>query len=106
MGDLKGQILNLKESIGYQQGAIVSKNIINKPSGTVTLFSFDKNQGLSEHTAPFEVLIIVLEGEAEISLSEKIFKLRPGEAFLIPTNELHKLKALTEFKMLLIMIKA
>lgn len=105
MEDLRGQILNLKELIGYQPGAIVSKTIINKPSGTVTLFSFDKNQGISEHTVPFDVLIIVLEGEVEIGLSRELLKLKSGESLIIPANETHKLKALTEFKMLLIMIK-
>lgn len=105
MEELKRRVLNFKDLIGYQQGAIVSKTIINKPSGTVTLFSFNKDQGLSEHTAPFDALIIVLEGEVEISLSGEPFRLKSGEVLIMPANEPHKLKALTEFKMLLVMIK-
>ncbi|MCX8042112.1 MAG: cupin domain-containing protein [Thermodesulfobacteriaceae bacterium] len=106
MEELKRKVLNLKELINYQKGAIVSRTIINKPTGTVTLFSFDKDQGLSEHTAPFDALILVLEGEVKITLSGEPFKLKTGEMLIMPAHEPHKLKALTEFKMLLVMIKA
>lgn len=91
--------------VEYQPGAVVSRQVIAKPAGTVTLFAFDKGEGLSEHTAPFDALVHILDGEAEITISGKLFRLRAGEAMIMPANEPHALKATSRFKMLLVMIK-
>ncbi|MEM3440491.1 MAG: cupin domain-containing protein [Candidatus Bathyarchaeia archaeon] len=106
--DLKGapRIWKLSELIDYQEGSIVSRTIIDKKAGTATLFAFDKGQGLSEHTAPFDALVISLEGEAEVSISGKPFRLGQGDAILMPSNEPHALRALDRFKMLLVMIRS
>jgi quercetin dioxygenase-like cupin family protein len=96
----------LFELVGYQGGSIVSRTLIDKKAGTVTLFAFDRGQGLSEHTAPFDALVVILEGEAEVSISGKPFRLGQGEAILMPANEPHAVKAPDRFKMLLVMIRA
>ncbi len=96
----------LKELIDYQQGSIVSKTLINKPTGTLTLFAFDKDQSLSEHTAPYDAFVYVFDGEVEIKISGEPFILQDGEAIIMPANKPHSVKALTPFKMLLVMIKA
>ena len=90
----------------YQKEAIVSKTIIEKDTGTVTLFAFDMGQGLSEHTAPFDALVQVLDGEVEIRISGKPFHLKQGEIIIMPAHEPHALKAVSRFKMLLTMIRA
>ena len=92
--------------IVYQNDSIVSKTIVDKPTGTLTLFAFDKGQGLSEHTAPFDALVCLLDGEAEISISGNPFHLREGEMIMMPANEPHALKAVKRFKMLLTMIRS
>jgi quercetin dioxygenase-like cupin family protein len=97
---------SLNDMVAYQKDAIVSKTIIDKKTGTVTLFSFDKGQGLSEHTAPFDALVQVLNGEVEIKISGKQFHLKQGEMIIMPANEPHALKALEQFKMLLTMIRS
>ena len=91
--------------IDYQEGSVVSRTLIDKKNGTVTLFAFDENQGLSEHTAPYDALVYVLEGEVEVTISGKTLKLKQGEITIIPAKEPHALTAKTKFKMLLIMIK-
>lgn len=96
---------NLNQSINYQDGSIVSKEIINKATGTVTLFAFDKGQGLSEHTAPYDALIIITEGEAEVVLSGVKHQMKVNEMLLMPANSTHALNAIKAFKMMLIMIK-
>jgi quercetin dioxygenase-like cupin family protein len=96
----------LSELVGYQGGSIVSRTLIDKKAGTVTLFAFDRGQGLSEHTAPFDALVVILEGEAEVSISGKPFRLGQGESILMPANEPHAVKAPDRFKMLLVMIRA
>ena len=100
------QVVTVTELIDYQQEAIVSRTIIDKKMGTVTLFAFDEGQGLSEHTAPYDALVNVLDGEAQIVISGKAFMLKKGEMIIMPSNEPHSLKALTKFKMLLIMIRS
>ena len=90
----------------YQPGAVVSRTLVSKPTGTVTLFAFDDGQGLSEHTAPFDALVHLLEGEAEITISGKPVRARTGELVLMPANQPHALRALSPFKMLLIMIRS
>ena len=84
----------------------MSREIIKKKTGTVSLFAFDEGQGLSEHTAPFDALVFVLDGEAEITISGKAFRLREGEMIIMPANQPHALSAVKKFKMLLIMIRS
>ncbi len=96
----------LAEMIDYQPGAVVSKTILEKPAGTVTLFAFDRGQGLSEHTAPFDALVQVLDGEAEITISGKPFRLGSGEFIVMPAGRPHALQAVERFKMLLTMIRS
>lgn len=96
---------NLKNLIEYQSGSVVSKEILKTVSGTVTLFAFDIGQGLSEHTAPFEVLVNVIEGEAEVTISGTIYILTEGQTIIMPANQRHALKANQKFKMLLVMLK-
>ena len=97
--------INLTSLLEYQDNAIVSKEIIKKDIGTVTLFAFDKGQGLSEHTAPFDALVYMVDGTAEITISGKSHSLKKGEIILMPANKTHALKAIKKFKMLLVMIK-
>ncbi len=106
MVDILGQAANLQDLIDYQNGSIVSKEIIKKDTGTVTLFSFDKGQGLSEHTAPFDALVYVFDGTTEISIAGKPFTLKEGQTIIMPANKTHALKAVERFKMLLIMIRS
>jgi quercetin dioxygenase-like cupin family protein len=101
-----GQIFKLADLVTGQEGAVVSREIIKKASGNVTVFAFDEGQGLSEHTAPFDALVQVLEGEVEITISGKPRGVKAGEAILMPAHEPHALKALTRFKMVLTMIRS
>lgn len=100
------QAANMKDMVAYQDGSIVSKEIIKRPTGTVTLFAFDQGQGLSEHTAPFDALVQIVEGEAEVSISGEAHHLREGEIIIMPAGKPHALKALKKFKMMLVMIKS
>jgi len=102
--DLKSK--SLVDMVDYQKEAVVSKTIIEKKTGTVTLFAFDQGQGLSEHTAPFDALVQVLDGEVEIKISGNPFHLKQGEMIIMPANKPHALKAVRQFKMLLTMIKS
>lgn len=95
----------LKNLIAYQAGTVVSRTIVNRLAGTVTLFAFDQNQGLSEHTAPYDAIVYLLEGQAEIIISGKKHKLAAGEMIIMPAGEPHALKAAKKFKMMLVMIK-
>jgi len=97
---------SLQELIDYQEGSVVSRTLIDKKTGTVTLFAFDENQGLSEHTAPYDAMVYVLDGEVAVTISGKPLKLKQGEMTIIPANEPHTLSAKTKFKMLLTMIKS
>ena len=90
----------------YQDGSIVSRTVVDKKTGTITFFAFDEGQGLSEHAAPYDALVYVLDGEAEVVISGKTNHLAEGEMILIPANKPHALKATRRFKMMLIMIKA
>lgn len=98
--------VNLGELIEYQSGSVVSRTIIDKKIGTVTLFAFDKDQGLSEHTAPFDALVQVIDGEAEVTVSGEPHTVKAGEIIIMPADKPHSLKAKEKFKMLLIMIRA
>jgi len=103
---MKEKIINSKDLIEYQEGSIVSKMLINKDVGSVTLFAFDEKQKLSEHTAPFDALVQVLDGAAEISISINKYSLKQGDFIIIPANKPHAVKAISKFKMLLTMIKS
>lgn len=105
-GILSGQAGNLENLISYQQDSVVSKTIIGKKTGTVTLFAFDKGQGLSEHTAPFEALVYLVDGEADITIADKPHHISKGEMIVLPAQIPHALQAVSPFKMLLIMIKS
>lgn len=96
----------LADMIDYQKESVVSKTIIDKKTGTVTLFAFDQGQALSEHTAPFDALVQVLDGEVEIKISGSPFNLKEGEMIIMPANNPHALKAVKRFKMLLTMIRS
>ena len=104
--ELKAQASNLEGLIDYQEGSVVSRTIIDKKTGTVTLFAFDVNQGLSEHTAPYDAMVYVLDGEVDVTISGKPVKLKKGEMTIMPANQPHALAAKTRFKMLLTMIKS
>jgi len=99
------QILTIADLIGYQEGAIVSRVILKGDTGNVTLFAFDAGQELSEHTTSFKSLVHVLDGEAEISISAQPFRLKAGEAIIMPADQPHAVKATKQFKMLLTMIR-
>lgn len=104
--DLRGKALKAKDLVGYDKGAVVSRTIIEKKTGTVTIFSFDKGQGLSEHTAPFDAMVEILDGEAGITISGKLHSVKAGEFIIMPANKPHALKAVKKFKMALIMIRS
>lgn len=103
--DITSNPLKLAGLIDYQDGSIVSRMLVNKDAGTVTLFAFDKDQGLSEHTAPFDALVYVVEGETAITISGKAMTLKTGDTVVMPANDPHALKAIERFKMLLVMVK-
>ena len=99
-------IASQSDVVAYQTGAVVSRTLVKGPGGTVTAFAFDAGEGLSEHTAPFDALVLMVEGEAEISISANPHHLRGGDLLKLPARQPHAVKAITPFKMLLVMIKA
>jgi quercetin dioxygenase-like cupin family protein len=104
--NLAGRVAGLIGLVEYQTGSIVSRTVIDKPTGTLTLFAFDTGQGLSEHTAPFDAMVYVIDGEAEVTISEKPLVVKQGEMVIMPANQPHALKAVRRFKMMLVMIKS
>ena len=102
---METEVKYLKDLVDYQEGSVVSREVISKPTGTVTIFAFDSGQGLSEHTAPFDAFVQVIDGEAEIRISGKPHHLKAGEMIIMPAGEPHALKAVGRFKMLLVMIR-
>jgi quercetin dioxygenase-like cupin family protein len=100
------EVVKAAELVNYQDGAVVSREIVKKPAGNVTLFAFDEGQGLSEHTAPFDALVQMVEGEAEIMIGGQPHQLQVGEMILMPAGQPHALKALKRFKMILTMIRS
>ncbi len=104
--DIKGKPLNLVDLTEYKDGSVVSRTLIDKKIGTVTIFSFDEGQGLSEHTAPYDAMVVIIDGEAEITISGKPIKVKAGELIIMPANKPHSLKAVKQFKMMLVMIRA
>jgi len=103
--ELKAQSTRLIDLINYQEGSVVSREIISKKTGTITLFAFDEGQGLSEHTVPFDALVYCLDGDVEVTISGNPIQLKPGEMVIMPAHQPHALKALKKFKMLLTMIR-
>lgn len=99
-------VINPIKLIGYQAGAVVSREIVSKSAGTVTIFSFDRDQGLSEHKAPFDALVYILEGRAEIRISGQPHNLKAREMIIMPAGLPHSVKALEKFKMVLTMIRS
>jgi quercetin dioxygenase-like cupin family protein len=105
-GKLVGQPAALTRLIDYQEASVVSREIISQNAGTVTIFAFDEGQGLSEHLAPFDAMLQILDGEAEITIAKKRLHVSQGEMVIIPANKPHTVKAITKFKMLLTMIRS
>lgn len=103
---LEAKATQLVDLIDYQEGSVVSRTVIDKKAGTVTLFAFDEGQGLSEHTAPYDALVHVLEGDVKVTISGKTLIVKQGEITIMPANQPHALSAVTRFKMLLTMIKS
>lgn len=103
--DLKARAIDLAGLVTYQDGAIVSREVVSQPTGTVTAFAFDEGEQLSEHTAPFDAMAIDLDGEADVTIGGKVNRLKPGEMIIMPAAIPHALRAVTRFKMLLVMIK-
>jgi len=106
MEEIGSQVHKIVDLVDYQTGSIVSKMLIDKESGSVTLFAFDKGQKLSEHVAPFDALTHILDGNAEISISGKRFLLKSGDMIIMPSNKPHAVRAVERFKMMLTMIKS
>jgi quercetin dioxygenase-like cupin family protein len=106
LNQLAAKISNLNDLIEYQEGSVVSRTLIDKETGTVTLFAFAAEQGLSEHAAPFDAMVQVLEGTVEVKISGKPITLNQGEITIMPANKPHALSAKSRFKMLLTMIKS
>ena len=100
------EVRQLCELLQYQDGSIVSRVLLKNKGGTVTLFAFDRDEGLSEHTAPFDALVVLIDGEADIKIAEQAYRVQQGETISLPANVPHAVKAATRFKMLLIMIRA
>ena len=104
--DLIGKALTMSDLVAYQDGSVVSKTLIDKKIGTLTLFSFDAGQGLSEHTAPYDAFVQVVDGEAEVIIEGAPQTVSAGQMIIMPANKPHELKAVKPFKMLLVMIRA
>jgi len=100
------EVVRLDNLISYQEGAVVSRTLVKRDTGTVTAFAFDAGQALSEHTAQFDALAQILEGEAEITISGQPHRVQSGEAIMLPANQIHAVSATTRFKMLLTMIRS
>jgi quercetin dioxygenase-like cupin family protein len=104
--NLAARVLHTTDLVGYQEGAVVSRTLVNQRTGTVTLFAFDAGQELSEHTAPYDALVQVLDGETEITIAGQPYHLQVGDSIIMPANDPHAVKALTRFKMLLTMVRS
>jgi quercetin dioxygenase-like cupin family protein len=102
----RAEVVKARELIDYQEESVVSRTILETETGTVTLFAFAEGQGLSEHTAPFDALVHLLDGEAEVIISGQSLRVREGELVIMPANKPHALKAVTKFKMLLTMLRS
>ena len=105
-GELLARALEVKALVDYQAGATVSRELVSRKTGTITIFAFDEGQGLSEHTAPFDALVFIADGETEITISVRVHRLKEGQMIIMPAHEPHALKALKRFKMMLVMIRS
>ena len=103
---LSGRAVEMNELVSYQSGAVVSRTLIDRKIGTITLFSFDAGQGLSEHTVPFDAFVQIIDGAAEVTIDGKVQRVASGEFIIMPANIPHSLKAVEKFKMMLVMIRA
>ena len=103
--DLFGRVLSLKDLVAYQEGTVASRMLVNKKTGSITIFSFDKDEGLSEHTAPFDAVVTILDGECEVWVAGETYAMREGQSIVFPANVPHALSAVSRFKMSLTMIK-
>jgi quercetin dioxygenase-like cupin family protein len=103
--EVLGKHMKMSELVSYQEGSVVSRTLIDKPAGTVTIFAFDEGQGLSEHAAPYDAMVHVLEGEGDLTLSGVVHSMKGGDFIIMPANEPHELKAVKQLKMLLTMIR-
>jgi len=106
MKEFLTEAYKIKDLVEYHENAVLSKELLKKETGTVTIFSFDQGQGLSEHTAPFDALVAILDGEAEITISGQAHQVSEGEMIIMPAGEPHALRANTRFKMMLVMIRS
>jgi quercetin dioxygenase-like cupin family protein len=103
--ELKGKVIRLNDLVEYADGTVASRMVINRKSGSVTIFSFDENEGLSEHTAPFDALVTILDGECEVWIAGKTYQMAVGDTIIFPAGIPHALSAITKFRMSLTMIK-
>jgi len=103
--ELKGKVLVLKDLVNYQDGTVASRMVITRKVGSITLFSFDEDEGLSEHTAPYDAVVTILDGECEVWVAGKTYQMKEGEPIIFPANAPHALSAVTRFKMMLTMIR-
>jgi quercetin dioxygenase-like cupin family protein len=106
MDDLSAQVMRLADMVGYQDGSVVSRTLINQPAGTITLFAFDQGQELSEHTTPYAAMVNVLDGEATVTIAGQAYDLNEGDMIIMPANQPHAVKAIERFKMMLTMIRS
>jgi quercetin dioxygenase-like cupin family protein len=104
--NLTEKVFSLADLVSYQEGSVVSRMLINKKVGSVTIFSFDKGQGLSEHTAPYDAMVTIIDGEAEITIAGKQYNVKAGETIIMPANKTHALTAKSRFKIALTMIRS
>ena len=103
--ELLGKVLDLKELVAYQDGSVASRMIINNKAGSITVFSFDENEGLSEHTAPYDAVVTIIDGECEVWVAGTTLQMKTGQTIIFPANAPHALSAITKFKMTLTMIR-
>ncbi|WP_128567274.1 cupin domain-containing protein [Methanocella paludicola] len=103
---LIGKAIKMSDLVGYQPGSVVSREVINKTTGTVTIFAFDEGEGLSTHSAPFDAMVVAVDGEVEITIDDQPNHLKAGDMIIMPAGHPHSVKALKKFKMLLIMIRS
>jgi len=103
--ELYGKVIHLKDLVNYSDGTVASRMIISRKAGNITIFSFDENEGLSEHTAPFDAVVTILDGECEVWVAGQTSQMKEGDTIIFPANVPHALSAITKFKMSLTMIK-
>jgi quercetin dioxygenase-like cupin family protein len=103
--ELKGKVIRLKDLVSYQDGTVASRMVVNRKAGSITLFSFDENEGLSEHTAPYDATVTILEGECEVWVAGQTFQMKEGDTIIFPAHAPHALSGITRFKMSLTMIR-